>query len=153
MLFQTKFFQPCLISNNWLYYQMFSIVAISHTCYVMAGGDSSQPYLPLYETNLSTCKITTQQCGTSYFIFSIFRYSDPISRDIHDILLCGVHHLLGTARPRCEKGVPRPLLPMDDHDAPPVSVHGRLRFMAAHRLLHRKHNQSNVPESRLTSIL
>ena len=32
---------------------MFSVVIIAYTCYVMNGGDSSQFYLPYYETNLA----------------------------------------------------------------------------------------------------
>merc|ERR1712063_89730 len=52
------------------YTTMLSVLVIAHTSYVMAGGDSSQTYLPLYETNLST---STQSAGTfMIFYFLVF---------------------------------------------------------------------------------
>ena len=114
---------------------MLSVFVIAHTIYVMAGGDSSQPYLPLYETNLSSCKILVYSL-LQHVTCSIFQHSYPVSRNLHDFLLCDVHHFLSNACSGREKGVPRPLLSMDDHHAPSLFIHGWLWSVVTHRLLH-----------------
>jgi len=78
MPFLTTCWSPCFYHLNVrdatlaaaFYTAMLSLVVIAHTWYVMAGGDSSQPYLPLFETNLST---STQSAGTfMIFFFVVF---------------------------------------------------------------------------------
>jgi len=48
------------------YTAMFSLIAITYTCYVMAGGESSQYYMPYFETDIRN---STQIAGAFAIVF------------------------------------------------------------------------------------
>jgi len=77
MVFLSSFWTPCFYYNEIhraikpiaFYTAMASIISITYTIYVMAGGESSSPYMPYFETDRS---LSTHVYGGFALLFFLF---------------------------------------------------------------------------------